>query len=489
MSNHTRDEARAIWERTRSLLANSLPATTLRLWIDPLEPLSTSDGILYLAGSATVQAWVERRYGQQIRTALRSLAVGLEDFAFAAEEAGSSRGGGELQSLPQDPGQSFERFVIGPGNRLAHAAALAVAESPGEAYNPLFLHGPPGLGKSHLLTAIAGYMERRHPGLNIHHTTAERFTSEFVTALRKDGPARFKARYRELDALLIDDIQVLEGKPRTEEEFVHTFNALHGAGKQIVLSSDRPPAAFTEIEARLRDRFSWGFCEAVSEPDLRTKVALLWRIAAASSLEIPDPALLRRIAARAPGNVRGLEGAMTKVLAYGSLLGQPIDECLIDRALGRGQATVPGLGGPRRLTVTEIQEATADALGLSLEQLLSSGRSPKVAQARQLAMYLCRQSTGMSLAQIAREFKRDHTTVMYAIRKVEGRIEPGSETERSVERIRELLGTSSGAAGPDMVGGPQVRASSTEPSTASIRLGGAIEQPHSPDINNADTSD
>ena len=169
--------------------------------------------------------------------------------------------------------------MIGPGNRLAHAAALAVAESPGEAYNPLFLHGPPGLGKTHLLGAIVEYLRRNHPELEIHYTTAERFTTEFVAALRRDGPEAFKARYRELDALLIDDVQVLEGKQRTEEEFVHTFNTLHAAGKQIVLSSDRPPEALSKLAERLRDRFDWGLRVELEPPDLRTRIAVLWRLA------------------------------------------------------------------------------------------------------------------------------------------------------------------------------------------------------------------
>ena len=234
-----------------------------------------------------------------------------------------------------DPGHTFDRFVIGPGNRLAHAAALAVAELPGDAYNPLFLHGPPGLGKTHLLGAIAAYLRRNHPELTVHYTTAERFTSEFVAALRTEGPQRFKARYRELDALLIDDVQVLEGKQRTEEEFVHTFNALHAAGKQIVLSSDRPPQALSQLAERLRDRFQWGLCVDLDAPDLRTRVALLWRIASDAAPELPDPAVLREIASRAPGNVRRLEGAMTRVLAFASMLSEPLSPTIVDQALER----------------------------------------------------------------------------------------------------------------------------------------------------------
>jgi chromosomal replication initiator protein len=344
--------------------------------------------------------------------------------------------------VPQalDPTQTFESFVIGPGNRLAHAAALAVAESPGDAYNPLFLHGPPGLGKTHLIGAIVDYMDRNHPMLNVHYTTAERFTTEFVAALRHEGPESFKHRYRGLDALLIDDVQVLEGKAHTEEEFVHTFNALHGAGKQIVLSSDRPPSALSRVEQRLRDRFQWGLTVALEPPDLRTRMALLWRMAARSSPDLEDPLVLREIAGRVPGNVRLLEGAMTRVVALASVLSEPISRPLIGRALGADPA-----GGEPRIgstpTVTEIQDAVAEALGLSREELLSPRRTPRIARARQLAMYLARELTPLSLAQIAREFNRDHTTVLHAIRSVNQRLEPGSDTAEAIQRVQASLGT------------------------------------------------
>ena len=206
-----------------------------------------------------------------------------------------------VQSLALDPTHTFERFVIGSGNRLGHSAALAVAELPGEAYNPLFLHGPPGLGKTHLLGAIVDYLRRRRPELTVHYTTAERFTTEFVGALRKDGPERFKQRYRKLDALLIDDVQELEGKEHTQEEFVQTFNSLHAAGKQIVLSSDRPPEALARLAERLRDRFGWGLCVELESPDFRTRTALLWRMALDGPVELHDPAALKEIASQAAG--------------------------------------------------------------------------------------------------------------------------------------------------------------------------------------------
>jgi chromosomal replication initiator protein len=267
------DELSRIWEAALTELRAELPDSTFALWVEPLEAVALHGSTLVLSGPRAVRGWVERRYGERL------LAPDVSRIGFA-EEAGARDAPEDTRaprSLPLDDAHTFDRFVIGPGNRLAHAAALAVAELPGEAYNPLFLHGPPGLGKTHLLGAIATYLRRSHPELTVHLTTAERFTTEFVASLRADGPDRFKRRYRELDALLIDDVQVLEGKPRTEEEFVHTFNALFAAGKQIVLSSDRPPAAMAKLAERLRDRLQWGLCVELEPPDVRTRVALLTR--------------------------------------------------------------------------------------------------------------------------------------------------------------------------------------------------------------------
>ncbi len=247
--------------------------------------MSVQGTTLYLAASEATCAWVERRYAGAIEAALQRHDRGLTRIVLVRATAeldhvaSPAEWTSRVESLPLDPRHTFERFVIGDGNRLGHAAALAVAELPGEAYNPLFLHGPPGFGKTHLLGAIGNYLRHHRPDLSVHYTTAERFTTEFVSALRKDGPDRFKQRYRGLDALLIDDVQALEGKEHTQEEFVHTFNALHVAGKQIVLSSDRPPEALARLAERLRDRFQWGLRAQLEAPDLRTRTALCggWR--------------------------------------------------------------------------------------------------------------------------------------------------------------------------------------------------------------------
>jgi chromosomal replication initiator protein len=430
------DQLDDLWALVRADLERSLPGSTFRLWLDPLRPVGISGTTLLLGGPASVRAWVERRYAPVLEAALERHAPELTGFAFAADAAGDAARE-TPRSLPVDAAHTFDRFVIGPGNRLAHAAALAVAELPGEAYNPLFLHGPPGLGKTHLLGAIVEYMRRNHPGLTVHYTTAERFTSEFVGALRREGPEAFKARYRELDALLIDDVQVLEGKERTEEEFVHTFNALHAAGKQIVLSSDRPPQALSRLAQRLRDRFLWGLRVELEPPDLRTRIALLWRLAADAS-QLPEPAVLREIATRVPDNVRVLEGAMTRVLAVSSLLSEDLSMPVVRRALGPGAALAAPTAEPPSLEA--IQDAVCAVNGINRDELLSPRRSTRVAHARQLAMYLARELTPLSLTEIARGFDRDHTTVLHAVRSVSGRIEPGSATAETIHRVRSALG-------------------------------------------------
>ena len=442
------DDLESIWRRVTEELRGGVPPSTFDLWLAPLRPVSASGATLRVSAPRATKPWVERRYAILVEQALRAQACGLDRVVIVEEgaktaPAGSAKDMEAVRSLDLDPRHTFERFVIGPGNRMAHAAALAVAELPGEAYNPLFIHGPPGLGKTHLLGAIADYLRRRRPELTVHYTTTERFTTEFVTALRRDGPELFKRRYRKLDALLIDDVQALEGKEQTQEEFVHTFNALHTAGKQIALSSDRPPEAIRRLADRLRDRFELGLRVAIGTPDLRTRTALLWRMTTEVPLEVSDPAVLHDIAGLATGNVRRLEGAMTRVAALSSVLGEPVSRTLIRRALADQTAAASSPPTPAARaeapSVSTIQEAVCSVLEVPRSAMLSTNRTAAVSHARQIAMYLARDLTDLSLAEIAREFRRDHTTILHATRAVSARASADAGVSDTIHRVRELL--------------------------------------------------
>jgi len=325
--------------------------------------------------------------------------------------------------------------VIGAGNRLAHGAALAVAESPGQAYNPLFLHGSPGLGKTHLLAAIANYLSEHSPDLAVHYATAEAFTNEFVFALQSRGIDRFKDRYRRIDVLLIDDVQFLEGKSKTSDEFFHTFNALYEAGAQIVLSADRLPLQLSTLAERLRQRFEWGLIVDLDAPDQATRLTFLNRLLLDRDEQV-DRDVVENVAGRDCSNLRVLEGAITRVVALSSLTGLPVTPGLVERALPAEAVTTL----PSRPDVEQIQELVAGRLDLSREELLSRSRRAPVAHARQLAMHLTRELTDLSLPEIAREFARsDHTTVIHALRQVRRRLDTDPEFQTLVGELSARL--------------------------------------------------
>jgi chromosomal replication initiator protein len=331
-----------------------------------------------------------------------------------------------------NPNYTFERFVIGPGNRLAHGAALAVAEAPSEAYNPLFLHGPPGLGKTHLLAAIANYLRDNAPGLSVRYTTAESFTNEFVAALKSKGSDAFKGRYRDIDVLLIDDVQFLEGKPATEEEFFHTFNALYEGGSQLVLSADRIPSELSTLASRLRDRFEWGLTVPVEPPNLATRLTVLRHLVEEAGVEIADSNALVELANRIDANVRQLHGALTKVIAHASLMARPLSSELIAEVIPAGGRS------SRPTSVEEIQQRVAERFGISRAELVGSSRAATPLRARQVAIFLTRDLTDLSLPQIGRLYGgRDHTTVLNSLRRIEASLDEDAEL---AEKIRELRG-------------------------------------------------
>ncbi len=313
-----------------------------------------------------------------------------------------------------NPKYTFETFVIGSSNRFPHAAAVAVAEAPGKAYNPLLVYGDSGLGKTHLLHAIGHYVRSLYTGAKVRYVSSEEFTNEFINAIRDDRQDRFKRRYREVDVLLIDDIQFLEGKTQTQEEFFHTFNTLHNANKQIVLTSDRAPKRLEALEDRLRNRFEWGLITDVQPPDLETRIAILRKKAAMDRLTAP-PDVLEFIASKIQTNIRELEGALIRVTAFANLNRQEVDMTLAEIVL---KDLIPE-GGEPEITAPLIIAQTAAYFGLSIEELTGPSRGRHLVIARQIAMYLCRELTDLSLPKIGAQFgNRDHTTVMYAERKI-----------------------------------------------------------------------
>lgn len=325
---------------------------------------------------------------------------------------------------------TFETFVIGASNRFAHAAAVAIAEAPARAYNPLFVWGASGLGKTHLLHAAGHYAQRLFPGMRVKYVSTEEFTNDFINSLRDDRKVAFKRRYRETDILLVDDIQFIEGKEGIQEEFFHTFNTLHNANKQIVVSSDRPPRQLATLEERLRTRFEWGLITDVQPPELETRIAILRKKARMDRLDVPHD-VLELIASRVERNIRELEGALIRVTAFASLNGQPLDQSLAEVVLRDLMPESQDV----EVTASTIMGVTAEYFNTSMEELTGPGKARPLAQARQIAMYLCRELTDLSLPKIGQAFGRDHTTVMYAEKKVRKEM---SERRRVYDQVQEL---------------------------------------------------
>jgi chromosomal replication initiator protein len=308
---------------------------------------------------------------------------------------------------------TFDSFVIGASNRFAHAAALAVAETPARAYNPLFIWGESGLGKTHLLHATGNYAHKLFPGMRVKYVSTEEFTNDFINSLRDDRKVAFKQSYRDIDVLLVDDIQFIEGKEGIQEEFFHTFNTLHNANKQIVISSDRPPKQLATLEDRLRTRFEWGLIADVQPPELETRIAILRKKAQMERLDVPGD-VLELIASSIERNIRELEGALIRVTAFASLNKTPIDRSLAEIVLRDLISDITTM----QISTATIMAATAEYFETSVEELRGPGKTRALAQSRQIAMYLCRELTDLSLPKIGQAFGRDHTTVMYAQKKI-----------------------------------------------------------------------
>jgi chromosomal replication initiator protein len=326
---------------------------------------------------------------------------------------------------------TFDTFVIGASNRFSHAAAVAVAEAPARAYNPLFIWGDSGLGKTHLLHAVGHYTQRLFPGMRVRYVSTEEFTNDFINSLRDDRKVAFQRRYRDVDVLLVDDIQFLEGKEGTQEEFFHTFNTLHNANKQIVVSSDRPPKRLETLEDRMRTRFEWGLITDIQPPELETRIAILRKKAAQDRLAVPGD-VLEFIAERIERNIRELEGALIRVTAFASLNRQPVDTQLAEIVL---RDLIPD-SAASEITAPTIMAVTAEFFGVTMDELCGPGKSKAHAQPRQIAMYLCRELTDLSLPRIGQTFGgRDHTTVMHADKKIRNEI---AQRRKTFEQVQEL---------------------------------------------------
>jgi chromosomal replication initiator protein len=357
--------------------------------------------------------------------------------AFPGRPGGDSRPPAEPARL--NPKYAFETFVIGASNRFAHAAAVAVAEAPAKAYNPLFVYGESGLGKTHLLHAIGHYAQHLFQGARVRYVSSEEFTNDFINSIRDGRAEAFRRRYRDVDILLVDDIQFLEHKEGTQEEFFHTFNTLHNANKQIVISSDRPPKQLSTLEDRLRTRFEWGLITDVQPPDLETRIAILRKKAAQDRLAAP-PDVLEFIASKISRNIRELEGALIRVTAFASLNRQSVDLSLAEVVL---KDLIPADGGPE-ITGATIMAATAEYFGLTMEDLCGSSRSRVLVTARQIAMYLCRELTDLSLPKIGQMFGgRDHTTVIHADRKIRAQMPERRATYNQVAELTNRIKTRS----------------------------------------------
>jgi chromosomal replication initiator protein len=427
LEHSTELTAESLWSEVSSRLQGALNQTTYRTWF-----VGTTGGVLdddvfvVEVPNDFTREWIEGKFlgliraiaqdvtGRERRIQLRVREEGETAAATTVAEPPVRRGGAP-DGGGLNPKYTFDLFVIGSSNRFAHAAALAVAEAPAQAYNPLFIYGGTGLGKTHLMQAVAQYVSEHSHHLSVRYVTSETFMNDFINSLRDKRIEGFKHRYRGYDILLVDDIQFFEHKERIQEEFFHTFNSLYESGAQIVLSSDRPPREISTLEERLRSRFEWGLITDIQPPDLETRIAILRKKVKTDQIHVPDEEVLSFIAGRISSNIRELEGALTRVVAFSSLTGRPMSSELAQDVL----KDVFPQGEAAQVSILRIQELVSERFGISLAELTGDRRSQNIVYPRQVAMYLSRELTDSSLPKIGKEFGgRDHTTVIHANSKI-----------------------------------------------------------------------
>jgi len=439
--------AASLWDEVSGRLRGALNDATFGTWFAEADGVHLEDDAFTIGvPNDFTREWIEGHFLGLIRAAVkdatgqeRRVRLTVRDPVAQASDA-PQPDADEAPARPVQDGASgsmsqkytFDLFVIGSSNRFAHAAALAVAEAPAQAYNPLFIYGGTGLGKTHLLQAIGQYVGEHGNGLTARYVTSETFMNDFINSLRDKRIEGFKQRYRTYDVLLVDDVQFFEGKERIQEEFFHTFNSLYESGSQIVISSDRPPKEIATLEERLRSRFEWGLITDIQPPDLETRIAILRKKVKTDRIHVPDPDVLTYVAERVTTNIRELEGALTRVVAFSSLTGRPMSVELAEDVL----KDVFPQGQSVEISIRRIQETVSERFGLSVSELCSAKRSQAIAYPRQVAMYLSRALTDSSLPKIGKEFGgRDHTTVMHANAKIEGMI----REDRSVYNLVQEL--------------------------------------------------
>jgi chromosomal replication initiator protein len=468
MSSAVTQDLPHIWTAVQDALRRAVDGSTYDVWLAPLSPVGLDGGTLTVQAPAELRDWVAQRFARPLgeavcgvlgATARVEVVTGEQARAPQGPPAGADAEPAFFPEAELNPKFTFDQFVIGDANRLAHAAALAVAEGPGQAYNPLFIYGPPGIGKTHLLHSVGHYVREHGSGMSVHYTTIERFTNEFIATVQHGSSVakeRFKDRYRRNDVLLIDDVQFLAEKARTEEEFFHTFNALYDTGSQLVLTSDRLPKDLGKLEDRMRERFEAGLVTDIQAPDVATRLTVLRKRVQHDHIALPDPRALDVIAERIPTNIRALEGALIRVVAFASLTGReltaPLAEEVLDGLYGHAPRRRPGNAGATAtaaagegyglpaVTVAFVQQLVCEAFSLSQEELLSSSRTARIAWPRQLAMYLARHHTAESLPAIGRHFGgRNHTTVMHAVKRTTERLGTDVEAEAVVRTLTARL--------------------------------------------------
>lgn len=452
------------WNQISERLNNSLSGSSWNSWIQVIRPVSLQNGVLLLAVPENAKAWIDERLKPSIQQAAQATIGPQTRVHICSDQDSEQLRSSDSSKTPTKEIESeldspnlleryrFEEFVLGPSNQFAHGAALAISENPGLTYNPMFICGPPGVGKTHLLQAIGNYVVRNQPGMRVAYLTAETFTNEFTSSLRSRGVHKFKSRYRKLDLLLVDDVQFLIDKTATMEEFFHTFNALHSAGAQIVLTADRVPDDLDKLETRLKDRFASGLVAEIEKPDIGTRMAVLRKRLSSHQISVNEAEVVDEIAQSVTSSMRAVEAALVRVIAFSSLTGEPITRQLTQKVLSTlvaKSSKVPGTKAQKfelkksesqQIGIEQIIEITAGSFGISREEMLAKNSNRRVSWARKVAMYMARKETSASFPEIGTAFgNRNHSTVMSAINSVEEKIRVEQAAQIEVSKVRSLL--------------------------------------------------